>query len=383
MKKKIENFTFWIVAFVFCVAVIVVYKTFDNFNSVLEAVGKIIKAFSPFITGFIIAYILNLPIKKLSGLIVRCKIKFIKNHSMGISILLSYIGALAIVSLVVGAVVPALYKNIYDFYINSGTYVNNLKEFIKNIEIFKNLGILQNIDSMNIPGVLVSILGKIDGSSVEKYAAGVVVATSNIVNILVAVIASVYMILEKDTITACCKRAIRAFVKFDMVDDVFSYCHRINEIFTSYIYSRLLVCLAMGAMCSVVLTLMGVKYAFALGMFIGMCDIIPYFGSIFATIFAIFITFLSGSIWDTVWIAVVLVILQQIDGNILAPRIMGHKLEISPLLTVVSVVVGGNLFGFAGMLFCVPVAAILKVICSEALEYVEERRRLKDSKKTE
>ncbi len=108
MKKKIENFTFWIVAFVFCVAVIVVYKTFDNFNSVLEAVGKIIKAFSPFITGFIIAYILNLPIKKLSGLIVRCKIKFIKNHSMGISILLSYIGALAIVSLVVGAVVPAL-----------------------------------------------------------------------------------------------------------------------------------------------------------------------------------------------------------------------------------------------------------------------------------
>lgn len=374
MKKRIENFKLWVIAFVFCVAVIVVYKTFDNFNSVLGTVAKILKAFSPFITGFIIAYVLNLPIQKLTALIGRSKLGFLKKHSMGISILLSYIGAFAIVALVVGAVVPALYENIYDFYKNSGTYVNNLKEFIKNVELFKNLGILQNIDSLDIPGMLLSILGKIDGSSVEKYAAGVAVATSGIVNAVIAIIASVYMILEKDTIINCCKRTIQAFVKFDMVDDVFAYCHRINEIFTSYIYSRLLVCLAMGAMCSVVLTIMGVKYAFALGMFIGLCDIIPYFGSIFATIIAIFITFLSGSLWDTVWIAVVLLVLQQIDGNILAPKIMGHKMEISPLLTVVSVVVGGNLFGFMGMLLSVPVAAILKVVCSEAIEYAEKKK---------
>lgn len=374
MKKRIENFKLWVIAFVFCVAVIVVYKTFDNFNSVLGTVAKILKAFSPFITGFIIAYVLNLPIQKLTALIGRSKLGFLKKHSMGISILLSYIGAFAIVALVVGAVVPALYENIYDFYKNSGTYVNNLKEFIKNVELFKNLGILQNIDSLDIPGMLLSILGKIDGSSVEKYAAGVAVATSGIVNAVIAIIASVYMILEKDTIINCCKRAIQAFVKFDMVDDVFAYCHRINEIFTSYIYSRLLVCLGMGAMCSVVLTIMGVKYAFALGMFIGLCDIIPYFGSIFATIIAIFITFLSGSLWDTVWIAVVLLVLQQIDGNILAPKIMGHKMEISPLLTVVSVVVGGNLFGFMGMLLSVPVAAILKVVCSEAIEYAEKKK---------
>ncbi len=374
MKKRIENFKLWVIAFVFCVAVIVVYKTFDNFNSVLGTVAKILKAFSPFITGFVIAYVLNLPIQKLTALIGRSKLGFLKKHSMGISILLSYIGAFAIVALVVGAVVPALYENIYDFYKNSGTYVNNLKEFIKNVELFKNLGILQNIDSLDIPGMLLSILGKIDGSSVEKYAAGVAVATSGIVNAVIAIIASVYMILEKDTIINCCKRTIQAFVKFDMVDDVFAYCHRINEIFTSYIYSRLLVCLAMGAMCSVVLTIMGVKYAFALGMFIGLCDIIPYFGSIFATIIAIFITFLSGSLWDTVWIAVVLLVLQQIDGNILAPKIMGHKMEISPLLTVVSVVVGGNLFGFMGMLLSVPVAAILKVVCSEAIEYAEKKK---------
>lgn len=374
MKKRIENFKLWVIAFVFCVAVIVVYKTFDNFNSVLGTVAKILKAFSPFITGFVIAYVLNLPIQKLTALIGQSKLGFLKKHSMGISILLSYIGAFAIVALVVGAVVPALYENIYDFYKNSGTYVNNLKEFIKNVELFKNLGILQNIDSLDIPGMLLSILGKIDGSSVEKYAAGVAVATSGIVNAVIAIIASVYMILEKDTIINCCKRTIQAFVKFDMVDDVFAYCHRINEIFTSYIYSRLLVCLAMGAMCSVVLTIMGVKYAFALGMFIGLCDIIPYFGSIFATIIAIFITFLSGSLWDTVWIAVVLLVLQQIDGNILAPKIMGHKMEISPLLTVVSVVVGGNLFGFMGMLLSVPVAAILKVVCSEAIEYAEKKK---------
>ncbi len=379
MKKKIENFKLWIIAFVFSVAVIVVYKTFDNFATVVYGIKRILKAFSPFITGFVIAYILNLPIQKLTGVIERSKLSFLKKHCMGISMTASYLGAFAVVALVVGAVVPALYENVYDFYKNSGTYVNNLKEFIKNVEVFKNLGILQNIDSLDIPGMVLSLLGKIDGSSVEKYAAGVAVATSGIVNVVIALIASVYMIIEKDTIIACCKRAIQAFVKFDVVDDVFANCHRINEIFTSYIYSRLLVCLAMGAMCSVVLTIMGVKYALALGMFIGLCDIIPYFGSIFATIFAIFITFLSGSMWDTFWIAVVLLILQQIDGNILAPKIMGHKMEISPLLTVVSVVVGGNLFGFVGMLLSVPLAAILKVVCNEAIEWAEKRKQLNNN----
>ncbi len=376
MKKKIENFAFWIVAFIFAVAVIAVYKTFDNFNSIMEFLGKLVTALSPFITGFVIAYVLNIPIKRINRLLSKTKIKFVSSHSLGISILVSYIGAVAVIALVVGAVVPAIYKNLSDFYQNLNVYLANFKEYVKNVELFKRYDILQNFDEFDISGSLFSLMKRVDSASVQKYAVGFFSATSGIVNVVVSIIASVYMIIEKDTIIACCKRGVNAFVKESWTDDVFSYCNRINEVFTSYIYSRVLVCLAMGLLCFVVLSVMRVRYAFALGMFIGFCDIIPYFGSIFATIVAIFINLLSGGVWNTVWIGIVLLILQQIDGNIIAPKIMGNKLEISPLLTVVSVVVGGKLFGFVGMALSVPIAAVLKIVLADIITAVENKKQI-------
>ena len=379
MKKKIENFAFWVIAFIFAVAVIAVYKTFDNFNSIMGFFSKLLSALSPFIIAFVIAYILNMPVKKLNNLLGKAKIKFISDHSFGISIILSYLGAVAVIALIVGAVFPAIYNNLSDFYVNSDTYIANIKHFARNFELFQKLGISESLDEINIFDSLISFIGKMDGAGLQKYVDGLFSATSGLVNVVVALIASVYMIIEKETIIACGKRGVKAFVKESWTDDIFDYCQRINEVFTSYIYSRILVCIAMGCLCCIVLSIMGIKYAFALGLFIGFCDIIPYFGSIVATVITVFINLLSGGVWSTVWLAVVLLVLQQIDGNIMAPKIMGDRLEISPLLTVISVVVAGNLFGFVGMVFSVPIAAILKIICSDVIVAIEKNKSKKDN----
>lgn len=377
MRKKIDNFAFWVVAFIFGAALIAVYKTFDNFNTVLEFIGKLLAAVRPFFVALVIAYILNLPIKRIDSLLKRRKNRFLNSHSLGISMLISYFAAAGVLILTVGAVVPALYNNLYEFYVNSSSYIENATEYIKNIDIFKRLGILQNIDNFDISGSISRLLSRINGAQMQKYAASLFSATSGVLSAVISIIASVYMLIEKERIAEQCKRIIRIFIKADLVDDVMKYTYQMNDIFTSYIYSRLICCLVMGTVCSIVLTVMGVKYAITLGMFIGLCDLIPYFGSIIATVIAIIINLLTAGLWSSVWVGLVLLVLQQIDGNILAPKIMGRSLEISPLLTVFSVVVGGELFGVAGMIFSVPVVAIIKVVAGDILDSLEKRKELK------
>lgn len=379
MRKKIDNFAFWVVAFVFGSALIAVYKTFDNFNTVLDFIGKLLAAVRPFFVALIIAYVLNLPIKRIDGFLKKRKNRFLKSHSLGISMLISYLAAVGILILTVGAVVPALYSNLYEFYVNSSSYIEKAADYIKNIDIFKRLDILQNIDDFDISDSILKLLSRINAAQMQRYATSLFSATSGVISAVVSVIASVYMLIEKESITEQCKRIVRIFIKADLVDDVMKYTYQINDIFTSYIYSRLICCLVMGTICSIVMSVMGVKYAVALGMFIGLCDLIPYFGSIIATVIAIVINLLTAGIWSSVWVGIVLLVLQQIDGNILAPKIMGRSLEISPLLTVFSVVVGGKLFGVAGMIFSVPVTAIIKIVAGDILNALENRKKTKNS----
>ena len=133
----------------------------------------------------------------------------------------------------------------------------------------------------------------------------------------------------------------------------------------------------MAVVCSIVLMIMNVKYAVVLGLFIGAMDMIPYFGSIISVVIAEIIILLTGGIWKTVWTTVTLLIMQQIDGNIMAPKIMGMSLDMRPLWIIVAVTVGGSLFGFLGMLLSVPVAAVLQTVAADGIAEYEARKKKK------
>jgi predicted PurR-regulated permease PerM len=162
---------------------------------------------------------------------------------------------------------------------------------------------------------------------------------------------------------------MRLFLKKTTVYSITVHARRINHIFTNYIYSRLICSAIMAIACAVVLTLLRVKYALILGLFVGVMDMIPYFGSIISSVISVLITFITGGLWKAIWSAVVLLVLQQLDGNLLGPKIMGDSLKISPLAIVLAVSVGGTLFGFLGMLLSVPVVAIIRAI---VMEYIDE-----------
>ena len=110
---------------------------------------------------------------------------------------------------------------------------------------------------------------------------------------------------------------------------------------------------------------MKVKYAVLLGFLIGLFNMIPYFGAIIAVALAIIITVFTGGFVQAIWLAIVVIILQQIDANIINPRILGNSLNLSPILVIFAVTVGGTYFGVLGMFLGVPVAAFLKIVIED------------------
>lgn len=371
--KHFEKYYKWIVAFIFCVAVIAVYKTFDNFSNILNGIGAVISAFGPFVIGFVIAYLLNIPAKRIEKFFCGRKNAFAKKRAKGISILIVYLLAVAIVIVVLGALLPAIYKNIIDLYNNLPSYATVIENRLNSFEIVKKFNIFGE-RGFDIHSAANGIFKSIDMTQFGKYAQGVFDMTSGVVNIFIAIIASVYMLLAKEKLKKGVLRLMHAFFKEETVYSVVAHAGRINDVFTNYLYSRLICSAVMAVVCGAVLSLMKVKYSVILGLFIGAMDMIPYFGSIIACVVTALVTLITGGIWKTVWVSLVLLVLQQVDGNVLGPKIMGDSLEISPLLIILAVTVGGTLFGFVGMLLSVPVAAILKAVAEEYLEEYEQKK---------
>ena len=156
------------------------------------------------------------------------------------------------------------------------------------------------------------------------------------------------------------------------------YFARTNEIFCKFLASQFLDAIVVGILASIAMSIMNVKYAVLLGIFIGIFNMIPYFGAIIAVIISIIITILTGGLSRAIQMAIVVIILQQIDANIINPKIVGESLKMSPLLVIFSVTIGGAYFGILGMFLAVPIAAVLKLIICDFIDY-NYKRKEKDS----
>ena len=210
--KWFKNYYKWIGAFVFCVAVIAVYKTFDNIGNIGRGVGSVLRALSPFFGGFIVAYLLNLPSKKLTELLCKIKIRYIKEHAYGISVFVIYLISILLLALTLSSLLPALYRNIVDLSLNLPNYVSEVINWLENLEIVKRFQLFEgsNIDAGK---TIQSLIGKINPEELGKYVQGVFNMTSGLFSAFIAFISSVYMLLDKERIIASLVKVINIFFK--------------------------------------------------------------------------------------------------------------------------------------------------------------------------
>lgn len=152
------------------------------------------------------------------------------------------------------------------------------------------------------------------------------------------------------------------------VNKIERYFYRANGVFFKFISSQFIDALIVGILATIVMKILNIKYATLLGFAIGLFNMIPYFGAIIAISISAIITLITGGLSKAAIMLVSIIILQQIDANIINPKIIGDSLEISPILVILSVTIGGGYFGVIGMFLGVPVAAILKILVNDYID---------------
>ena len=368
--KKFEKYSNWIFILILFIIAITVYKTFDNFYIITDCIAFLIDILSPFIIGFFIAYILNIPCKKISCSCEKSKYKFIRDKRKPISILSVYLIAVIIFIVVVRTVVPAIYNNLLDLYYNIPKYAEELlMKFSKWQD--DNGVILFELNEANVKSAISKILEAIDIKEFSKYAKGVISITSGVLDFFIGIIVSVYMLIDKEKIKASIKRVMYLFINKTMCDKIISVVKRTNDVFSKYFFCLLIDAAVMTVLFTVVLSILKVKYAIILGCMIGIFNLIPYFGAIFAVAITIVITLITGGLLKAVWTFIILLVLQQVDGNFIGPKIMGEMLDASPLLIIFAITLGGGIFGIGGMIVSVPLFIVLKMIITDFLKEKE------------
>ena len=377
-KRKLTKWLYW---FLFAVAVILVYKTLDNFSAIGNWIKNFLDVLMPFIVGLLIAYLLYIPCRKIESIYKKSKkLKFIKKRARGLSILTVYIIVLIILIIAINYLLPIVSSSIIDLVSNIQVYYNSLITNIDNLpddSILKNEIVLDVIESIKN----IDLKQFVNMDKLAEYAKGVINVAGKIFDFFVAIIVSVYLLLERKQILEFIKKLGKAIFKERTYNNFGKYFDRTNNIFFNFLAGQLLDGIVIAIITSIAMSIMGVKYAVLLGVMIGVFNLIPYFGAIIAVILAALITLLTGGFWHALVMVIVVTILQQIDANIINPKILGNSLKISPLLVIFAVSLGGAYFGFWGMFLSVPVIAVLKLLITDFIEYKNKEKSIEDAQK--
>ena len=277
-----------------------------------------------------------------------------------------------ILPVVVESVVDLL-NNIQGYFEMTIERYNNLPEdsIFKGEIVQEAIGNIQNVDIKQYFGL----------NRIIEYVMGAVSAVTSLFDVFVAVIVSVYILAERGTIIAFLKKLASAIFEERVYKNIDKYFNNSNEIFFKFIASQFLDAFIIGILVTIAMSIMGIKFAPLLGFLIGLFNMIPYIGAIIAVAIAAIITLITGGFSQAIWMLIVVIILQQIDANIINPKIIGQSLKISPLLVIFAITVGGAYFGILGMFLAVPVIAVIKIVVEDYINLkLSEKEEQKETK---
>jgi len=307
---------------------------------------EFLAAIRPFINGFILAYLTGI----LSTKIER-KLPF--KCSKGISIFIVYGLFVGLFALLLIYIVPILAHNVQLLFKALPTYIPaqygvQLEDFLESLNLFEMT-----------PRVTSQLLG------ISGYA---LTFTAGAVNGVLTLVVSIYVLLTKDSMFELCHRVGRVMFRDDRIDVIRKNIARGHVMFQQFLLTQLLVSLLLGLTSGVALFLLGVNYAVLIGALFGMLNVIPLFGGVVGVLLAVVILFLSNPPLLALASVVFLLLLQQVDATILTPKLMGNVLELNPIVVILALILGMTYFGFVGILFAVPVCAMVQ-------EFIRERVR--------
>lgn len=398
--------------------VVFVFK-FDTFAEGFSWVGSVA---APIICGIIIAYIINPLVgfieQKVFGRLLKTKpdrdgivikglrktpvaktkvMKSLEEHSPSLeqkqkkratlvrvlAIILAYVIVLAAIIGMFVAVVPSVAKSVIDLADQMPEYIANANVWIS--ETFANNPDLAKYLSGEISGIsdiltkFADMVKPVSGDIIGNIGTGLFKAASAVFtalkNVIIGLVIAIYLLFSKERLLAQVKKIFFAFMKPNKARSLFATASKSNVIFKEYIVSNLIDALIIFVCMLIGMLAMGMPYPMLIAVVCGVTNLIPFFGPFIGAIPSGFLILLVDPI-KVIWFAIFVFVLQQLDGNVLKPLLFGESMGLPAIWVLVSIIVGGGLFGIPGMLLGTPVFAVFYMLFAEFIKGKLERKEM-------
>ena len=356
-------------AFLVICGSILLYLGIARFTEIKSGINDFIGTLQPFIIGTALAYLLNFILKFYEKNILSYKWfnNLNKTAKRAVGIVFTYITAILITYLFIQFVLPQLIDSVVGLVNNIPQYVNDVSKYTN--ELIGNVNLQPEYINLITDkfGEAITYIITILSNLVPVIGNFVVGATSSILNIIIGIIVSIYILIDKEKFMALGKKIVYALCSEEKAKFILRLATQSNMTFSRFIGGKILDSFIIGVLTFIILSIFKMPYILLISVIIGVTNIIPFFGPFIGGIpAAIIILFVSPI--QALWFIVIIVVIQQIDGNIIGPKILGDSIGISAFWILFSLLVAAKLMGFVGMIIGVPLFAIFYSIIKEIIE---------------
>ncbi|MBQ8659519.1 MAG: AI-2E family transporter [Bacilli bacterium] len=351
----------------------------NNFSVIFGVIGIVFSVLFPFILGGVIAFILNIPMSKIEKFLS----KYIKGENKKglirvISIICSLLLFVGIIALIILLLVPELISNIE-------LLISNIPEFVNNIETWMIDLMVRYPDAQveienffasngNVSEILTDVLNLAINGFVD-FVSGFV---SGFITFFTAIIFSIYMLSQKEYLARSVKKIMTAYLSKEHKDKVLEIGSLSNKTFSKFITGQCVEAIILGLIIFLVCLIFRFPYALIIAVLTSVTALIPIFGAIIAMCVGILLISITNPLQALIFGAVFLVV-QQIEGNVIYPKVVGKSVGLSPMWTLLAISVGGSLFGVVGMFIGLPVASIVYALIRNQVNDDLKKKKIKEA----
>lgn len=376
MDKKLFKSILWIITYAVLLVLFII-----QFDEVRGLFWTVIGLFQPLFIGFAIAFVLNRPCQLFSQLydrgLGRTKAK---NLSRPLAVATSYLVMFVLIIAFFSLVLPKLVESIQIFLNSINGYMLNIQEWLNRQEWLSPLFSSLHLDKLDLSNFSDLIKGALNGvvNTLTTAVPQLLTITSNIISIVVtgflSIIFSIYMLSGKATLLSQCRRVLKAYAPPKVEAWVTDVVHLTANTFTAFVSGQLIEACILGGLTALGMLFIQADYAPLIGVIVGATALIPMVGAFLGGAVAAVLLIMVSPLKTLIFL-IFLLCLQQFEGNIIYPRVVGNNVGLPAIWVLAAVTVGGGLFQFVGILVSVPVASVLYTLLRR-----DVHRRLGESK---
>lgn len=384
-SKLRQQFSQGMTYFLVIVACVLFYFALLRLDEISGAVTRVIEVLKPVIYGLAIAYLLNPIVKNIDRRLIpvlekKLEKKKARKLSRGVGVVAAILFLIALIVALCNMLIPELYKSIRDLIY---TLPGQLSDMVEQINHFQSKDtttsmLIQNILEQGTESLqtwLKNDLLRQTNTLMSNLTVGVISVVRELANFLIGLIVSIYVLFSKELFAAQCKKIVYALMKTNHANMTLHLAKKSNEIFGGFIIGKIIDSAIIGVLCFIGLTLFNIPYPLLVSVIIGVTNVIPFFGPYIGAIPSALLIILEDPRKGLYFIIFILV-LQQLDGNVIGPKILGDSTGLSAFWVVVSILLGGGLFGFVGMIVGVPTFAVFYYIIMMIVNQMLEKKKL-------